>query len=91
MARIGYARVSTHEQNVELQRDTLREKGCTKVFTDKITGTTFERKELNAALAFFVNLSNFMITKQTSALTLQVSTPAIATGPWKSPKCKLIP
>jgi len=52
MARIGYARVSTHEQNVELQRDTLKEKGCTKIFTDKITGTTFERKELNAALAF---------------------------------------
>jgi len=47
MARIGYARVSTYEQNVELQRDTLREKGCTKIFTDKITGTTFERKELN--------------------------------------------
>ncbi len=52
MARIGYARVSTHEQNVELQVQTLKEKGCTKIFTDKITGTTFERKELNAALAF---------------------------------------
>src|SRR5947209_20230447 len=52
MAFIGYARVSTHEQNLELQGDKLREKGCTKIFTDKITGTKFERKELLAALAF---------------------------------------
>lgn len=52
MAFIGYARVSRNEQNLELQVDTLREKGCTKIFTDKITGTTFERKELSAALAF---------------------------------------
>jgi len=52
MARIGYARVSRNEQNLELQVDTLKEKGCTTIFTDKITGTTFERKELNAALAF---------------------------------------
>lgn len=52
MAFIGYARVSTHEQNLELQVDKLKEKGCTKIFTDKITGTKFERKELLAALAF---------------------------------------
>ncbi len=55
MALIGYARVSRNEQNLELQVDTLREKGCTKLFTDKITGTTFERKELTAALAFLRN------------------------------------
>lgn len=52
MALIGYARVSKHEQNLELQVDKLREKGCAKIFTDKITGTKFERKELLAALAF---------------------------------------
>ncbi len=55
MALIGYARVSRHEQNLELQLDRLREKGCTKIFTDKITGTNFERKELTAALAFLRN------------------------------------
>lgn len=55
MALIGYARVSRHEQNLELQVDKLREKGCTKLFTDKITGTNFERKELTAALAFLRN------------------------------------
>ena len=52
MALIGYARVSKHEQNLELQGDTLHEKGCMKIFTDKITGINFERKELAAALAF---------------------------------------
>ncbi len=52
MAFIGYARVSRTEQNLELQVDALREKGCKKIFTDKITGTKFERKELTAALAF---------------------------------------
>ncbi len=55
MALIGYARVSRTEQNLELQVDTLKEKGCTKIFTDKITGTNFERKELTAALAFLRN------------------------------------
>ncbi len=55
MALIGYARVSRNEQNLELQLDKLREKGCTKIFTDKITGTNFERKELTAALAFLRN------------------------------------
>src|SRR5260221_7439602 len=48
----GMASVSTHEQNLELQVDKLREKGCVRIFTDKITGTNFERKELLAALAF---------------------------------------
>ncbi len=52
MALIGYARVSRNEQNLELQIDTLCEKGSTKIFTDKITGTNFDRKELSAALAF---------------------------------------
>jgi len=52
MAFIGYARVSRTEQNLELQLDKLKEKGCKKIFTDKITGTKFERKELLSALAF---------------------------------------
>ncbi len=55
MAFIGYPCVLRNEQNLELQGDTLREKGCTKLFTDKITGTTFERKELTTALAFLRN------------------------------------
>lgn len=52
MAHIGYARVSKHEQNLALQLDKLKEKGCTRIFTDTISGAKFERKELESALAF---------------------------------------
>jgi DNA invertase Pin-like site-specific DNA recombinase len=50
---IGYARVSTTEQNLDLQLDALRKAGCTDthIFTDKITGTKQERPGLNEALS----------------------------------------
>jgi DNA invertase Pin-like site-specific DNA recombinase len=50
---IGYARVSTTEQNLDLQLDALRKAGCTDahIFTDKITGTKEERPGLNEALS----------------------------------------
>jgi hypothetical protein len=36
MTRVGYARVSTREQNVEAQTDLLTEAGCEKVLIDKV-------------------------------------------------------
>jgi DNA invertase Pin-like site-specific DNA recombinase len=50
---IGYARVSTNEQNLDLQRDALRNAGvkATDIFTDKITGTKAERPGLEGALS----------------------------------------
>jgi len=48
--KVGYLRVSKHEQNEALQRDALQEAKCEKYFTDTITGSTFERKGLEKAL-----------------------------------------
>ena len=39
---IGYARVSTYDQNLNLQRDALKKEGCEKIYTDKITGKTLD-------------------------------------------------
>ena len=36
---IGYAHVSTQDQNLELQRETLTKVGCQKVFEDKVSRT----------------------------------------------------
>jgi DNA invertase Pin-like site-specific DNA recombinase len=50
---IGYARVSTNEQNLDLQRDALRKAGVSakNLYTDKITGTKEERPGLEAVLS----------------------------------------
>src|SRR5260370_17137083 len=50
--KIGYVRISKHEQHEALQIDALKEAGCEKWFIDKITGTKAERKGLNEALAY---------------------------------------
>jgi DNA invertase Pin-like site-specific DNA recombinase len=49
---IGYARVSTHEQTLNLQQDALTKAGCTKVFTDTASGAKAERKGLEEALTY---------------------------------------
>ena len=46
---IGYARVSTQDQNLELQREALRQAGCQKVFEDQVSGTLAERPGLAKA------------------------------------------
>lgn len=43
---MGYARVSTVEQNTRLQTDALKSAGCYRVFTDRASGALDERKEL---------------------------------------------
>ncbi len=47
---IGYARISTADQNLNLQIDALKKAGCEKIFTDTISGSTKERYGLMQAL-----------------------------------------
>lgn len=49
---IGYARVSTIDQNLALQRDALTEAGCEQIFTEQLSGAVTDRPELAAALQF---------------------------------------
>ncbi|MFL5625328.1 MAG: recombinase family protein [Ktedonobacteraceae bacterium] len=49
---VGYARVSTQDQTLDLQKDALEKIGCTKIFTDIISGAKAERKGLQEALAY---------------------------------------
>ena len=49
--KIGYARISTHEQNLGLQLDALSAAGCTRIFTDKgVSGALVSRPALGEAL-----------------------------------------
>lgn len=47
---IGYARVSTQDQNPELQVDALEKSGAEQIFQEKFTGTLRERPELSQCL-----------------------------------------
>ena len=47
--RIGYARVSTHDQNLDLQKDALANAGCEKVFVDVASGKLTDRTGLERA------------------------------------------
>lgn len=50
MAHIGYARVSTHEQNLDLQRDALARANVAQIYEDKASGRTLDRPELTQCL-----------------------------------------
>lgn len=50
---IGYARVSTNDQNPELQVDALKKAGAEQIFQEKFTGTLRERPELSQCLRTF--------------------------------------
>ena len=49
---VGYARVSTPDQNLTLQLDALKQAGCEKIFEDTASGSRTSRPGLDAALAY---------------------------------------
>ena len=49
---VGYARVSTRDQNPSLQIDALQTAGCDRVFMEKASGVSRDRPELKAALDY---------------------------------------
>ena len=55
MKMIGYARVSTRDQNVAAQREALLAAGCEIIFDDTISGSTKSRSGLDKAMAALVS------------------------------------
>lgn len=45
MTKVGYARVSSSSQNLEIQLQSLRDAGCEKVFSEKVTRTSLKQRE----------------------------------------------
>ena len=50
--KIGYARVSTTDQSLNPQTDSLSEAGCEKLFTDVASGARTQRPSLDKAISF---------------------------------------
>jgi len=48
--KIGYARISTADQNARLQRDALKAAGCEKVVTEQVSGSSTKRPKLEKLL-----------------------------------------
>lgn len=61
--QIGYARVSTQDQNLESQRDALRQAGCERIFEDKMSGVREARPALMDALSVMAEGDTLVIWK----------------------------
>ena len=63
MANVGYARVSTIGQSLDIQLDKLRDYGCEEIFKDKHTGTTADRPALKECRKYLRCGDTLVITK----------------------------
>jgi DNA invertase Pin-like site-specific DNA recombinase len=60
---IGYARVSTQDQNLELQIEALRAAGCEKIYEDRVSGSRAERPGLSQAMEALRPGDSFVVWK----------------------------
>ncbi len=63
MANVGYARVSTVGQSLDVQLSKLNDFGCDEIFNDKHTGTTADRPKLKQCRKYVRKGDNLVITK----------------------------
>jgi len=62
--KVGYARVSTVDQDLTIQKELLKEEGCKKIFVEKVSGTsTAPRTELKKAIDYVREGDTLVITK----------------------------
>lgn len=60
---IGYARVSTGKQSLEIQLDALEMAGCEKIFSEKISGTTAARPEFQKMRSYLREGDTIVVSK----------------------------
>jgi DNA invertase Pin-like site-specific DNA recombinase len=60
---VGYARVSTPDQKLDLQKDALRKAGCKRIFTDVTSGAQTTREGLEEVLAFLRERDTLVVWK----------------------------
>lgn len=63
MPSFGYARVSTADQDLAIQLDALKGAGCETIRSEKISGSTSNRPELNTLLEFLRDGDEFVVTR----------------------------
>ena len=63
MFQIGYARVSSTDQNPALQIDALQAAGCRRIFQEKISSAITDRPQLKAALDFLMPGDTLVVWK----------------------------
>ena len=63
MVKIGYARVSTQDQNLDSQIDLLKDYGCNRIFSEKVSGRKYKRTELDKCLDYMREGDTLVITK----------------------------
>lgn len=63
MVSVGYARVSTRDQNPDAQTDALRSAGCEKIFVEHASGVLAKRPALDDALEYLRDGDTLVVTK----------------------------